>query len=561
MAPVVGFEVGCRVEASDLKEVAELNGLVGTVSALQGDRIGVDFGEKHGVKALKAENLILVPLPAEKLPVTLLSGFLGAGKTTLLTHLLTNRGGIRVAVLVNDMASINIDESLLKDGVNLKENKDKMVELHNGCICCTLRDDLIKHVRDLAFEQRFDYLLIESTGISEPLPVATTFDARDEQGRKLLAEVARLDTCVTVVDSVNFLKDYAVQEKLVDRKDLGAETGDERTIVDLLTDQIEFANVVILNKTDLVSSDELGKLKGILKKLNPNANVVESQFGVVDPALLQNTKSFDLESARMLPGWMAELKGDVQHTPETEEYGISSFVYRKDRPFHPDRLEKVLASGLLVGVLRSKGYAWVASEHFFKVEWSQAGYLTVLKAPGRWLPEWRGGWPKEAIEQYKDCLYADRRQELVFIGNAMDEKNMRELLDDALLTDEEFALGPQVWTGWTKIVTYEAVQPADADKDREFTAVLKKLSSDDRIGVNIDETEAIRITAINEGGLVSRWNINNPDTAIRVGYKILQVNGIEARDGLKLIPSSQEIRLKVSRLQMSMKERTYERST
>ena len=336
---MAAMDIGARVEAHSLVNAPHLNGCVGKVCAFEGDRVGVDFGLPQGAKALKATNLLV--LPAQKLPVTVLSGFLGAGKTTMLTHILTNREGLRVAVLVNDMASINVDEELLKQGVQFSESKDKMVELHNGCICCTLRDDLIKNVRDLALENRFDYLIIESTGISEPLPVATSFVAKDEKGKPLLGELATLDTCATVIDCANFLKDYQSLEQAVDRKELGAEKGDERTIVDLLIDQAEFANVLVLNKTDLVSSDELGDLRQLLRKLNPGAHIIESQHGVVNLELLLNTKTFDLDSASMHPGWQVELSG-VAHTPETEEYGISSFVYRGDRPFHPDRLEELL---------------------------------------------------------------------------------------------------------------------------------------------------------------------------------------------------------------------------
>jgi len=388
----------------------------------------------------------------QKLPVTVLSGFLGAGKTSLLTHVLNNRQGMRVAVLVNDMASINIDAKLLHDGVQLSENEDKVVELHNGCICCTLREDLIESVRAMALERRFDHVLIESTGISEPLPVATTFAATDHHGSALLGTVAQLDTLVTVIDCKNFLNDYGCRETLVDRKELGAPEDDRRNIVDLLVEQAEFANVLVLNKTDLVSSTELGRLKGILGKLNPGARIIESQFGMVSPELLLNTHSFDMESASMSKGWIRELMGG--HKPETEEYGISSFVYRADRPFHPKRLHRLLQDGCpLPGVLRSKGFLWSAGEHDTTVEWSHAGHGIFLKAGSQWLHALLSE-ESEGIWAEGEAQYGDRRVEIVFIGVHMEEVKIRSALDGALVTEGEFKMGPRLWWSiWPGLVT------------------------------------------------------------------------------------------------------------
>mmetsp|Transcript_78437 Transcript_78437/g.197031 ORF Transcript_78437/g.197031 Transcript_78437/m.197031 type:complete len:654 (+) Transcript_78437:29-1990(+) len=369
----------------------------------------------------------------EKLPVTVLSGFLGAGKTTLMTHVLNNREGQRVAVLVNDMASINVDAQLLKDGVKLHESNDKMVELQNGCICCTLKEDLMESVRELALERRFDYLLIESTGISEPLPVASTFAATDDMGYPRIGGVTRLDTLVTVVDSLNFLKDFQSNTNLEDRSELGAEEGDERSIVNLLVDQIEIANVLILNKIDLVTPDELDSLKAILKKLNPSALLIETKFGVTSPSMILNTQRFNQKEVSMLPGWHQELHGTGGHKPETEEYGISSFIYSAERPFHPHRLESLKKSGVTQwGVIRSKGLIWSDSDHDCAVEWSQAGSSMTLQ-PGR---RWQDG-PIED-DKYKGRQFGDRRQELVFIGQNMKETEIRQALDEALLSEAEF---------------------------------------------------------------------------------------------------------------------------
>ena len=384
----------------------------------------------------------------QRLPVTVLSGFLGAGKTTVLSHILNNRQGKKVAVIVNDMSEINIDSTIVQNEISLNRSEEKLVEMSNGCICCTLREDLLDEISALAKEKRFDYLVIESTGISEPLPVAETFTFADENGVSL-SDIADLDTMVTVVDAVNFMKDYE-EAKFLQEKGESLGEDDERSVADLLIEQVEFADVILISKTDLVSADDVERLKAILLTLNTDAKLIPISQGEIHLDEVLSTGLFDFERAQAAPGWLKEMRGE--HIPETEEYGISSFSYRARRPFHPEKFYQFLHDTERYGkLLRSKGYFWLATRSECAGQWSQAGGIAHYGFGGMfWSAVPRANWPtdKEYLENIQKSWvepFGDMRQELVFIGQGLDQIGIENALNDCLLSEEELLRGRQFW--------------------------------------------------------------------------------------------------------------------
>ncbi len=384
-----------------------------------------------------------------RLPVTVLSGFLGAGKTTVLSHILNNRENKKVAVIVNDMSEINIDASMVNNEVSLNHSEEKLVEMSNGCICCTLREDLLLEVNKLAKDKKFDYLVIESTGISEPLPVAETFTFADEKGVSL-SDVARLDTMVTVVDAFNFLKDYDDAKYLQDTgESLGED--DERSVADLLVDQVEFADVILISKIDLVDQNDLHKLKGILRSLNTTAKIIPITKGQVEIDDVLNTGLFNFDKAQEAPGWLKEMRGD--HTPETEEYGISSFTFVARRPFYPDKFYEFVHNTNKFGkLIRSKGYFWLGSRLEYAGQWSQAGGIARYGFAGMfWKSVPKQNWPTDEeslkiIKQNWEEPFGDMRQELVFIGQGLDKDAMIGALENCLVTEDDLLKGEEFWT-------------------------------------------------------------------------------------------------------------------